>query len=405
MGFRKFLLLCLLILSFTVLISCSGSDSDPYEGMVKVVFEMEGGTYQNCTLPAIYYYDFEPGTGNRIVNPSALSSKSTVTRSGYTLSGWYRTRTVNADGSVSYSDPWDFETDLVYDAGITLYAGWEKNVRYTYQVCYEDETGALLPLGEYEVKAGQAFSDYKKYAQSRSGYTAIGYTDKDGNPWDSTYCHPGGDTDVAVPVLVQYIEGSYKVVSTPSELKTAINSNIYLANDIDFGGSTFSGFGNYTHVLLGNGHTISNFSLSYTNTLGETDADIDPEGNLLLLSVFRSLSGATVQDVSFRNVTIDINVGDTRIKKIFVAPLSLKISDSTVTGVSFEGVFRCTNLPDKESVQESYWQGDPERSLESHLIVIPDQPFYYRPENDTSDIACELAIDNQIGTYFIRTEE
>ena len=76
---KKFLLGVLLILMAVLCVGCSSGRS--YEGKTKVIFELEGGTYQNCVRPIVQYYDFKEGTQNLIVEPTQLS-KAEITRSG-----------------------------------------------------------------------------------------------------------------------------------------------------------------------------------------------------------------------------------------------------------------------------------------------------------------------------------
>ena len=69
------------------------------------------------------------------------------------------------------------------------------------------------------------------------------------NPW------------LAVNVVVEYLKGDYKLVRTARELRASRNGNIYLMNDIDFGGEKFAGFGNYRGTFNGNGYTIKSDSV------------------------------------------------------------------------------------------------------------------------------------------------
>ena len=53
-----------IITGIIVLLMClSGCKSNKYDKSgVKVVFELEGGTYQNSTLPVVYYYKCVDGS-------------------------------------------------------------------------------------------------------------------------------------------------------------------------------------------------------------------------------------------------------------------------------------------------------------------------------------------------------
>ncbi|MBP3401905.1 MAG: InlB B-repeat-containing protein [Clostridia bacterium] len=375
--------LCLCFVCFlTMLTGCSDSARN-FDDKVAVVYHLEGGIYQNCEQPVIQYYDFDEGTSNLIVDPSTLSGQ-TIMRTGYTLEGWY-TKKVGEGDNVSYEDKWDFENDKVTSAGITLYAKWKKNILYTYEVCYRDEKDQTVhSLGSYEVNEGDTFNDYyaSYFGNKRFGYTALGglYNEND-EPWDKSFTHPGGDVDTAVRVFLHYIEGDYVLVDSSRKLLTNKNANLYLTCDIDFEGDAFSGFGDYKGIIKGNGFAIKNFTLSYDNSKNGliTDADLNTEGGLLCISLFRSLKGADISDITFSDFTIDIKAGYPGTKAILVAPLAMKMEKSTLTNVTVaNATVTCTQLPsgfDKES----------------SLIVLEDQAVYFTPTGDTSEITDVVA--------------
>lgn len=351
----KAIMLGIAMLFIVSLSGCSKEES--YEGMTKVVFELEGGVYQNCTLPVINYYDVEEGSSTLIYELGKFSMKE-VQRSGYVFQGWYKTKeTVN--DNVTYSDKWDFETDLISTDGITLYAYWKKAIQHTYNVCYKDENNQTVVLGTYEVeysaddKDWMKFNDYIQYANNRYGYTAISYVDENGNPWNEDFEHPLGDENLAINVYVKYIEGEYKLIKTAEDLIKYKNQNIYLLNDIDMGGKTFS-FGDYKKDFQGNNFTISNFSVNYNEKESGLIQDFDePTKKSLCVSIFGSLDGANIENVKFENVSVVISTGYTKTFKIYVSPLSTKITESTIKNVSINGSYDYTNLPNNFDINES----------------------------------------------------
>ena len=119
MKIRWRILTILLLLSLICLTSCKKEDS--YEGKTKIIYELEGGKYKNSLSQVIHYYDFAPGSSNKIYDPNALDVDDEVTKSGYVFGGWFQTKE-EVDGEVVYKDQWDFENDLVTDKGVTLYA-------------------------------------------------------------------------------------------------------------------------------------------------------------------------------------------------------------------------------------------------------------------------------------------
>ena len=331
-------------------VGCGKSGPD-YSGRIKVVYELEGGIYQNCERAVTQYYGF---AGGAISPPDRLSGEA-IKRTGFVLDGWYRTRTTAADGSVTYSDPWDFSRDTVGADGVTLYACWKKEIRYSFDVCYRDENGTVTVINSYTVDAGETFDDYLDYADTRSGYTFTGqYRDADGNLLTSDFRHPGGESETAVQVFCDYIKGDYAIVRSAADLRAKKNANIYLMNDIDFGGGDFTGFGDYKGTIEGNGHTIRNFRLTYDVNDLVSDNDLDSEGGILRVALFRNVSGATVRNVTFSDFTVTVDTGLVKTKRIYVAPLCLKATGATFENVAVDGTWTVKKLPqdnlDRKSV-------------------------------------------------------
>lgn len=394
-------------------------DEATHEGAV-VTFCLEGGIYKNSKNDVKYYYTLSPGQTVHIASPQTYSKKDVEWEGGtYSFEGWYKTKSGEGDEAV-YSDPWDFENDSVgYGDRITLYANWVPVLKYTYSVCYKDEEGETVVLGSYSVKEGVRFNDYRHFANTRTGYTALpGFYDENDEPWDSEYKHPGGEEDTDIKVYVHYVEGNFKLISTVSELNSVRSSeNVYLLNDIDFNGATLRSLNNYGGIFLGNNHTVSNFNINrgtaFNGDYGRDDriTDSDLGTNVLCISIFGCSAGAQVSDVRFTGVTADINVGY-RPEMIYVAPLFVKLSrfagnavtaarDGLVKNVTFEGTYTITNLPDE---------------FDRELLVISDKPCYLVPEGDGSSVeGCDIsfteaaaqpgAANVEIDMYFINLEE
>lgn len=375
---QKVFVAVLIIVALTaLLVGCNSSTN--HDGKTKIVYELEGGSYMNCEFPIVQYYDFEEGSSNLIYSPQTLSRKD-VERAGYSFTGWYRTKTQSGD-SVTYSDEWNFDTDKVTTEGITLYAGWETLVKFTYRVCYVDTDGNVGELGSYTVKAGDEFNDRKDFASKRKGdYTAyvfkengvqnVGYyLDKDMTQPVAGYKHPGGDVDTAIDVYVKYLDGKWEIVRTASELTLAKSKNIYLDADIDMGGKSLT-FGMYSKRFEGNNHTISNFTLPYNASKADLKADIFGNGNTsVYVSLFDKLDGATVKNVNFSNVKVAINEGMSTITNIYLAPFAVNVTGSTVENVSVSVEYTVVKFP-----SETFDSGD---------FTIFGETGYAKQENST----------------------
>lgn len=365
---RKLVLILIIILSASLLLLAGCDDVVQYEG-VKVVFMLEGGTFQNGEGSVVYYYQFPEGA-QTLIRPleDFASDDDDLVKNGYDLEGWYLTKKTDKDGNVSYTDKWNFDTDTVDEEGVTLYACWKKQVKYTYQV-YDFDTDELIATRE--VNQGVKFND--RYA-TRNGYTLIGLFDENKNPWDSNFTHPGGETDTAVKVYAKYLEGDYTVVRTATELKIAANgnNNIYIANDIDMQGESLS-FKNFTKEFLGNNCTISNFVLSYSSTKDSLVSDYeDNSKNSLSISLFGDTNGAKICDVNFTGVTVDVDTVFSQIYKIYVAPISVNAVNTEISNVTVEGTVTISRLP-----------SDVQADMENRLVLQLTDAVCFKDQSST----------------------
>ena len=350
---KKIFILLLTIVMFSCLFLIVGCNPTTDFSGTKVVFELEGGNYQNATRPVVFYYQFEEGAPRLIKELSELSEQD-LDRAGYDLVGWFTTKKTDSSGNVTYEDQWDFAKDEVGEDGITLYACWQIKAEYTYEVYdFNDfDNSEALPIITKTVGVGSTFSE--RYA-TRPGYTLIALYDENKQPWDPSFKHPGGETDCAIKVYAQYIEGTYTVVRTASELTLAStrNANIYLAADIDMDGKALS-FGNFKKKLLGNGHTISNFSVSYSAGRDDLIEDFDdPSKKSLTISLFGNTDGAKVIDVNFEDVSINVDTTYKDTYKIYVAPIAVSATDTEISNVTFKGTVTIVNLPSEIDADRS----------------------------------------------------
>ena len=329
-----------LTLTFT-LSGCSGAN-DEFEGKNIVTFKVNGGVLNYGTSSTKTSVNFAYYPGTYILDPSKDIPNYSISRSGYDFTGWY------TDEACTPSSKWDFDTPFEISS-LTLYAGWEKSVRHTYSVYYVDESdGVAVKLGEYNALAGDTFSDWKSIAEEREGYTCIGYySDKELTvPWDQSYAHPGGESDVDIAVYADYIEGEWELAGNYDELKRAVTAgNVYLTADIDCGGKEFT-VGTFAGVFNGNGYKISNFRVEKSGTASTPTA-----------AIFKRLtSTASIENVSFENITYNFNDIRESTATIKVTPkvaaltidmqAGARVKNVTVTGsltTNYTGELSCIN--------------------------------------------------------------
>lgn len=361
MKFKKILFVCFSLFIIQLVTGCNNNSDEP-KG-VKIIYELEGGVYKNCLNPIRFYFEFGEEDMMYIQDPTTLTNDA-VTRSGYTLEGWYTDK--------NYTKKWDFDKDQVSKEGITLYAKWKKNIIYKYNVCYYDKQNNLQIINSYEVQAGEKFNDYLNYAKKRNDglYTPIRFLNESGEVWDENFTHPGGDSNLDINVIVEYIEGDFALVSTAEQLRQNKNRNIYLLNDIDLGGEEFP-LKDYRYKLVGNGKTISNCIVTTNPTKYGLSVDhTQDDQNSLYVSLFGNIKNATIIDVTFDNVVFEIKSTFTNTYKIYVSPICTKLENCIIDKVTINVTYKCVELPSGFDIEEN-------------LVFVTDEAYLIDSSNNT----------------------
>ena len=347
------ILSAILIAVLAVTLSGCGREEQSLEGRYIATFELQGGTLETPTSSVSTKINFAYYPGTYVLDICELNGYK-LFRNGYVFTGWY------TDESCSPSSKWDFN-NVINQEQLTLYAGWKKAVQLTYTLYYINEDGQEISLGKYDVNSGDKFDDWRNFAKNRTGYTALGYySDPECKiAWDTAYTHPGNDTDLNVPVYVDYMKGKWTFVDTLAKLKNAISAgeNVHLTADIDCLGETLS-FSDYSGEINGNGFSVSNFTVKKKGTA------------IVSCSIFNSLGdGAIIRDISFSGVTYDVSSVSGGVTKMKVAALAVKVGNVTVSGVSIEGTL-VTNYSGELLASETpmYY----EKTADSTVVTIDE---------------------------------
>ena len=321
---KKYLILfALAVVTLTLLLSGCGSNVDNLEGKYVATFELNGGKLNIGTTEVSSKINYAYDPDSYILDPATYGNYQ-ISRPGYIFTGWYKTAECNEN------EKWDFTTQKITSEKLTLYAGWEKEIVYSFTVCYADGDN-LVTLGTYKVSEGAAFEDYRKYAEERDGFTPFGYyADAEcTTPWNFDEKHPGGEVDTDIKVYVDYLEGDWIIVNNYSELKSAIGKgNIYLNKDIDCEGKELCYEGNFKFTFEGNGHTVSNFTVDKFGT------QMKPR-----VAIFKNLTDtAVIKDVNFKDVIFNFSeVSKGNERERMVAALATEAGNCTVTNVTVTG--------------------------------------------------------------------
>jgi len=348
---KRFLLICLLLVTVTVISGCSGKtvyetfDEDGYN--VSIRFDAGNGTLLPQISAIVDSYNIsslKPNSKGEVeialMDPTDERRGSVdvcqpqYPESGYYLAGWYAERTPNPDGDgYTYSKPWDFQKDRVrisadgtYSASepvLTLYAKWMPLLMV--QV-YDRETNELLQEIPFdpnvdEVQMPEWKKDSRKGAidmndldiPKKEGYTFAGaYYDPEGTqsvPYGQllSYEDAPNAADNVIKVYTDWMEGEWFYIYTAKQLinSASASGNYVLFDDLDFEGQewprTFLSkeFTGSIRSAEGSQYTIRNITFS------EKDAD--------RAGLFRSIGAdAVITGVTFENVTFNLNKGNSR---------------------------------------------------------------------------------------------
>ena len=159
----------------------------------------------------------------------------------------------------------------------------------------------------------------------------------------------------------------------------------YLRLYIDLDGDEIC-FDTYSGIIEGNGYTISNFEIDYdakrSGLKGELDENgkLDTQANHVYISLFFELKDAIIRNVTFDNVTVDVNASYTNIKYLIVSPFAILSSNTTIENVEFNVNVKITKTPDgceTKIVTDSFFYKELENVLvddKSKVEITGDLP-------------------------------
>lgn len=366
--FRLFGIILISALAAVFAVGCAGSTAE-YKNNVRVVYELEGGVYKNSTRAVELYYGFARGGEYAIKSVEDVTTVK-IERSGYHIEGWYTSKT-ETDGAVSYDGKWDFATDKVKvdengkvsyggktgeDNLVRLYARWSANVTYEYNVGYVDAENKFVKVGTVETECGRPFGRAKKYEiakleNDREGYTSLGrYYKYDaeaangkGEELTDDFAFEESKENVSLDIVVDYIEGNFRVVREAKDITSNASADkdknkvLYLMNDIDFG--KYDDEGNLKengtidltayNGVRGNGFKMSNFTVNFTMQPVSENAPDGSDVTYGEVSLFGDIDGGEVTGVTFDNVKFAVRASNSKIEKIFFAPLCIRANNVT----------------------------------------------------------------------------
>ncbi len=360
---RSIILTVVVILTALVISGCADNRT-PYEinnndgYTVSVKFDANGGIFTTNT--SVIVDSFNPDDVSEIALLSPDDAKRgndafAAINNGHFLAGWYKERIEEEDGSYTYSEKWDFETDRVkidpsadYNADepvLTLYAAWiplfniefynidDSALNGTYSFDPNTVTEISVPALNEETGAVDMFN-----FPERSGYTfeSVYYDEAAAKKVDTaTLIHPGAvdyekgtATDTSLKLYVEWKEGEwYHIYNVDQFLDNAsVKGNYEIHADLDFADKNWPTsfmYGKFSGVINGNGYTMKNIELEQTNNSKEN------------AGLFGCLTEtAKINNVKFENVTFTMKAGTRKVGSCFGLFAGRILADAKINNVS-----------------------------------------------------------------------
>jgi len=205
-------------------------------------------------------------------DPITVAQPGTMSRSGYTFSGWNTaddgTGTSQAAGS----------SLTIGSADVTLYAQWTSEPVYSVSYDGNGSDGGSVPTDDTEYQSGDPITVAQPGTMSRSGYTFGGWnTDPDG---DGTLYFGGSSFNMPSENVTLYAQWS-----TISVTGVSLNTNDFTMEE----GQSYS----FSATVQPSGATNKNVSWSSSNT---AVAFVDSSGSILTQSAGETTITVTTDD-------------------------------------------------------------------------------------------------------------
>ena len=292
--------LALATLLAAVLVGCNNHKTDSYAHLV--TFNYNLGNEITGNAPNQYLGVKEDNSLVSIRPGYNDSSFAEASVSGYYLEDWYEAE-LDAEGNVQLEEdgrvklkatPWDFANGRV-TKDITLYAKFVKSPRLLFiDIDTGEQVGEIdgKRPGERRNTPSIGFEPTKTVNGVPYTFKKHYYVDKEKTA-EFVFPYTFGTEDQEV--YVDFIEGTWTLVSTSGELSSALTNgqNVYLLGDIDCS-SIYWNVASYNGEFNGNGYTVSGIKATYANINNR---------NRLETGIFATLMGrAYVHDVTFSDV-------------------------------------------------------------------------------------------------------
>lgn len=335
----KKIALCALILLFGLcaLTACLGTtldkEKDRYGLTAQVTYHANGGMFSNNSAETTIYYK----AGSKALDMGSVlvtSGSISVSYAKHNLVGWYYAET-DESGNVVYEDEEngivklgekvDFSVALETGDEWHVYADWSVDQKLEILLASDETIGEGVQYNDTLYKVGDPLKEFDFDSGGRvqqpsndiftgerndgpAGYVRAGYyTDEECTQavkWPVTQT----EEEENVKIYVKYLTDDWTVVATSEDVYTMFRNTsseykYYIRDDIDCAGAsplTLAINGTFAAKVRGNGHTISNLTIS--NTALARNATVSLFGNIQ--------SGAEISDLTIKDTQMDLSTAN-----------------------------------------------------------------------------------------------
>lgn len=241
-------------------------------------------------------------------------------RTGYIFQGWYLP-VRDANGELVYEDEaktivklgekFDFTKRLEDDAQIDLYAKWLKAEYVSVLLSgtgLTDADGKTYQVGDeirelyFENNKVEQYGGSRLLSLERGKYTFVEYFYDEACTQVVSWPIQKTEGETKYTIYAKFIEGDWEIVANKADAVSmfsglSIKKQYYVISDIDMGGATVGTSSSVSATVVGNGYTISNFTVEKKN--------VDNNGTSLLGAV---KAGAKIENLKLDNVKLSVSL-------------------------------------------------------------------------------------------------
>lgn len=275
-------------------------------------------------------------TGNDAIQPLSAAAEQLITIPGMTFDGYY------ADKDLTTPYPFNVyvHQELVPSLQEVYDALYEAFPQYMEKIEFEEPDEE--EEAETETDTSQLFINRLGYALTTEDPDALAQIrqTKDQIYEDAIEHYQANTADKII--YLKYSEGRFITVSKASDLKRGGKLGFYdtdvsgnpidgyiITSNIDFGGDTFDMVDSFSGKLVGNGFSLKNFRLTMKPKRMDQDKHKD-------LALFLELDGAEIENLSFEDVRMEINLRSG--VSLNAAPLAITAKKASLKNVKLVNV-------------------------------------------------------------------